>query len=170
MPESDITPKKNQLPDDFEQEDIKSALEIRQTGIDHFANMITDVFGSIIFLLILLGVFAVYGAWNLGFLPGLAPFDPYPFNVLDTLLSVFAVILSIAVLISQNRQRRQEKIRAQVEFEVNVRAEREITKILSMLQEIQRELGISKSDPELEKMKETTDLDQLHRSIDENEK
>ena len=60
-----------------------------------------------------------------------------------------------------------ENIRAQVEFEVNVRAENEITKILEMLHDIQIKLGIDKHDPQLEKMKETTDLDLLHKKVDE---
>ena len=56
------------------------------------------------------------------------------------------------------------------EFEVNVRAETEITKMLEMLHDIQRKLGIYKNDPELEKMKETIDLDELHKKIDESDK
>jgi uncharacterized membrane protein len=72
------------------------------------------------------------------------------------------------VLISQNRQRKIEKIREQVEFEVNIKAETEITKILEMLHDIQKKMGIAKKDPELEEMKETTDIQQLHRHIDPN--
>jgi|GEM_PF-906500 len=148
--------------------EIRSSLEIQQSRLDRTAITITDLFGSLPFLSIILLALIIYLLWNLNFLPVLQPFDPYPFNGLDSVLAIFAVILSICVLISQNRQRRVEKVREQVEFEINIRAETEITKILGMLHEIQKKMGIDKSDPELEKMKEATDLEQLHRHIDRN--
>lgn len=58
-----------------------------------------------------------------------------------------------------------EKVREQLEFEVNVRAETEITKILEMLHDIQRKMGINKSDNELEEMKKELDIDKLHENI-----
>lgn len=83
----------------------------------------------------------------------------------------FAIILSISVLINQNRQGRIEKIRQQVEFEVNVRAESEITKMLQMLDEVHIKLGINTSeDQDLEKMKQQTDLSEIHQTIDEKQK
>jgi uncharacterized membrane protein len=149
-------------------EKISSALEIRQSRLDRAAVAITDFFGSVGFLIFSLLFLLFYLAWNLGWLPLLHPFDPFPFNGLDSVLSIFAIVLSVCVLISQKRQRRIEKVREQVEFEVNIRAETEITKMLEMLHEIQKKMGIDRKDPELEEMKETTDIQQLHRHIDEN--
>jgi len=148
--------------------EIRSSLEIQQSRLDRTAITITNFFGSLSFLSFILLLLFVYILWNLNVLPLLRPFDPYPFTGLDSVLAIFAVILSICVLISQNRQRRVEKVREQVEFEINIRAETEITKILGMLHEIQKRMGIDKSDPELEQMKEATDLEQLHRHIDKN--
>lgn len=71
----------------------------------------------------------------------------------------------MSVLISQNRQRKLEKIREQVEFEVNIRAEKEITKMLEMLHEMQLKMGIRKNDQELEEMKEKLDVNELHEHI-----
>ena len=86
-------------------------------------------------------------------------------------VSIFAIILSVSVLISQNRQGKLDKLRQQVEFEVNVRAETEITKILQMLHEMQKKMGIDSHDSELEQMKENIDLQQIHRQMDDhNEK
>lgn len=106
--------------------------------------------------------------WNLRVVPGLKPFDPSPFPKLDSILSITAIFLSVSVLISQNRQRKLEKIRERVEFEVNVRAENEITKILEMLHEVQLKMGIHKDDQELEEMKEKIDVNQLHEHIKNN--
>ncbi|MGZ3999490.1 MAG: DUF1003 domain-containing protein [Mucilaginibacter sp.] len=149
-------------------QELKSALEIGQSRGDRIMIRIADVLGSLSFLSLCFVIFCLYILYNLNMIPGFQAFDPYPFNGLNTLLTVFAIILTVSVLISQNRQRRQEKVREQVEFEINVRAENEITKVLEMLHEIQQKLGIRKDDPELEEMKETINLDELHKNIDEN--
>jgi uncharacterized membrane protein len=81
-------------------------------------------------------------------------------------VSIFAIILSISVLINQNRQGRIEKIRQQVEFEVNVRAESEVTKILNMLHDIHHDMSLNGQEgKELEKMKKQTDLKEIHKSV-----
>lgn len=133
--------------------------------LDRIALRTADLLGSFWFLAGFLAAILCYLIWNTGLLPGLKPFDRKPFDVLDTVLSVFAIVLSISVLISQRRQRRMEQVREQVEFEVNIRAENEITKILEMLHEIQQQMGISKPDKDLEEMKKELDIDQLHRDI-----
>ena len=110
-------------------------------------------------------VFLVWILWNTAVIPGAHPFDKYPFPVLEMAVSIFAVILSVSVLISQNRIGRMEKTRQKVEFEVNFRAENEITKILHMLHEMQKKMGIHTEDFELEIMKENIDLQVLHQQI-----
>lgn len=94
---------------------------------------------------------------------GIKPMEHYPFGGSALWVSIF---LSVAILISQHRQRRLEKIREEVEFEINVRAESEITKILHMLDAIQQKLLISQPDTELEQMKQNTNLDHLHEQAD----
>jgi uncharacterized membrane protein len=142
---------------------------IKPEKIDRMAIWLTDAFGSLFFLIMAFFTILIYILWNLNYLPGLHPFDRYPFSGLDMVLSIFAIFLSISVLMSQNRQRRLEKIREQLEFEVNVRAEQEITKVLDMLHRIQRKLGIDEYDPELEKMKQDTDVARLHEKISKEE-
>jgi len=160
----DNTEKKQQ------EQELKSALEFEKTLTDSFAVMVTDLLGSIGFLVGYIIMFTVWICWNLHFIPGLKPFDPFPFPILEMLVSIFAIVLSVSVLINQNRQGRIEKIRRQVEFEVNVRAENEITKVLTMLHEIQHKMGLGDTvDKELDDMKEPLDIKQLHQVIDENE-
>lgn len=144
---------------------LGSAIEPATGPSDRVANFISDMLGSLWFLFGCLALIACYVFWNSGYLKSVQPFDPSPFNILDTILSVFAIILSVSVLISQKRQRRLEKIREEVEFEVNIRAEKEITKILTMLQDIQARLGIAKSDQELDEMKKELDIKELHEHI-----
>jgi uncharacterized membrane protein len=145
---------------------IKSVLNIDKTWSDRFALFITNLFGSVLFLNLCILLFSVWIIWNLSLIPSVKAFDKFPFPALNMGVSLFAIILSISVLISQNREGKIEKLRQQVEFEVNVRAEHEITKILQMLHAIKKKMGIDTHDSELEAMKEVTDLQELQRQID----
>jgi uncharacterized membrane protein len=146
--------------------ELKSSLNFTKTFTDKLAVVIINSFGSMIFLLSFILLVIVWICWNTNIIPGLKPFDPFPFSSLEMSVSIFAIILSISVLINQNRQGRIEKIKQQVEFEVNVRAESEVTKILNMLHDIHHDMGQnSQEDKELEKMKEQTDLKEIHKSV-----
>lgn len=147
---------------------FRPSLETRESRGDRIAISIANVLGSLPALFTYAIVILCYLTWNLDLIPGLKPFDPSPFPKLDAILSITAIFLSVSVLISQNRQRKLEKIREHVEFEVNVRAENEITKILEMLHEMQQKMGIRKTDEELEEMKEKLDVNALHEHIRNN--
>ncbi len=104
-------------------------LEERQTRIHKIADAAAAFSGSFSFLL----VHAVwFGAWlliNLGEVPHVEPFDPYPFGLLTMIVSLEAIFLSCMVLISQNRQAAKEKIRSDVEYDANIRAGLEVTQL-----------------------------------------
>ena len=157
-------------PKTTEEQELKSELDIEQGLIDNFGVRVTAVLGSMWFLAGYIIMFTVWICWNLRFLPGLKPFDPFPFPILQMVVTLFAIILSVSVLVNQNRQGRIERIKRRVEFEVNVRAETEITKVLNMLHEIQQKMGLANNvDKELEDMKEPIDIKQLHQAMDDKE-
>jgi len=134
-----------------------------KTSRDTVSEFITKTFGSLAFLLIYLVFVLGWIAWNEHWISGLKSFDRFPYPELEMILSAFAIFLSIMVLISQKRQARLEKIAQKVEFEVNLRSEKEITKVLQMLLKIQEKLGIEHHDPELEKMIKQLDTEKLHQ-------
>jgi len=155
---------------DFAAKELKSLLNFEKTWTDKVAVFIAGLFGSMAFLICCMLFFVIWICWNLNFLPVLKPFDPSPFPILQITVSIFAIILSISVLINQNRQGRIDKISQQVEFEVNVLAESEVTKMLNMLHELHQHLGLhTKEDRELEEMKEPTDISQIHQTLDDRE-
>ena len=57
---------------------------------------------------------------------GIPTFDPYPFGLLTMIVSLEAIFLSCFVLVSQNRQAEKDRVRADIEYEVNIKAELEI--------------------------------------------
>ncbi|RZK44047.1 MAG: DUF1003 domain-containing protein [Hymenobacter sp.] len=147
---------------------LKSILEFNGSWGERTAVLLSKTFGNMKFFCFILLALLVWITWNLNLFPSLKPFDPYPFTMLTMIVSVFSIILSISVLINQNREGKMNSVRQQIEFEVNVHAETEITKVLEMLHDIQKKLGIDMTtDAELEQMKETLDIRQLHQKLSE---
>lgn len=121
--------------------ELKSSLPFTETLTDKLAMLIMNSLGSLMFLLLAVSIFTFWIVWNIGVIHGLKPFDPFPFPTLEMSVSILAIVLSISVLINQNRQNRIEKIRQQVEFEVNVRAEHETILILELFHEMHQKWG-----------------------------
>ncbi len=170
MTQGDEQPGRKQNHTAASDQELKSSLNFTKTRADHIAVLTIEALGSIRFLAGCIIFFVVWITWNLNDIYGLKPFDPFPFPILTMMVSLFAIVLSVSVLINQNRQGRIEKIRQQVEFEINVRAENEITKVLTMLHEIHQKMGLNtQADKELEEMKEPIDINQLQQTLDEKE-
>lgn len=104
---------------------INEEMEIRSTPLERAADVIAEYSGSIQFLALNALWFAVWIGWNT--LPFLPHFDPYPFGFLTMMVSLEAIFLSIFVLVSQNRQAAKDRLRADAEYEVNLKAELEIS-------------------------------------------
>jgi len=90
------------------------------------ADLLTTVAGDIRFAYFCFIWFLIWIVMNTNIIPGLQSFDPFPFGLLTMIVSLLAIFLSLFVLISQNRQTEREKVRNDIEYEVNVKAELEI--------------------------------------------
>ena len=144
-------------------------MEFERKWADVSTRFLTKSFGSVWFLNTNVVFVFVWIILNVGLIPGVRPFDPYPFYLLLMIVAFSASFLAIVVLINQNQQGRMADVRQRIEFEINVRAENEITKILIMLDELHTKLGISKvkTDKELEKMKEKTDITKIKEDVEQ---
>ena len=100
--------------------------EDTRTLIQKAADRIAEFSGSIPFLLIHVGVFAFWIVVNWLHIPGVPQFDPYPFGFLTLAVSLEAIFLSVFVLLSQNRQAAKDRIHADIEYDINLKAELEI--------------------------------------------
>lgn len=115
------------------------------------ADAITRFTGSMLFVYIHLTLYGVWIFWNLGWL-GLKPFDP-SFVVLAMEASVEAIFLSTFVLISQNRMAAQADKRADLDLQVSLLAEHEITRLVVLVQAVAQKLEIPQAqDPELQEL------------------
>ena len=103
---------------------INEELALQSTTVERVADAIAAFSGSITFLLLNAGWFTFWIVWNTT--PALPHFDPYPFGFLTMMVSLEAIFLSIFVLVSQNRQGAKDRLRADAEYEVNLKAELEV--------------------------------------------
>ena len=115
---------------------------------------------------ILLNTFSVFGVVR---------FDPYPFCFLALCISSEAALLSMFVLMSQQRQRRQADQWAHVGLQVGMLSEQETTKMLQMLQSLCNHFGLKKivQDQELKEMVKETSfvavMQELEKALDAND-
>ncbi len=96
-----------------------------QSPFERAADWISWFSGSMAFLLLNAAWFAIWIGLNT--LPlGIEPFDPYPFGLLTMIVSLEAIFLSCFVLLSQSRQAAKDRVRSDIEYEINIKAELEV--------------------------------------------
>ncbi|HEX6478196.1 MAG TPA: DUF1003 domain-containing protein [Ktedonobacteraceae bacterium] len=103
------------------------------------ADMIADFSGSLAFLLLNFAVFVVWILANT-VAPAIRHFDKYPFQFLTMAVSLEAIFLSIFVLISQNRQAAKDRIKADLDYQVNVKTELELSAMAEHISDIEQKL------------------------------
>ena len=96
-------------------------------------------------------------------IPGLRPFDPFPFPLLTTTVSLEAIFLALFVLASQNRLSKQAEKRGHLDLQIDLLAEREMTAVLRLLLDTVRHLKIQTSvtSDQLRDLAKKTDLHAL---------
>jgi uncharacterized membrane protein len=138
---------------------LEAATLAQLTWTDRVAGGITRLAGTTGFALFHV---AWFGAWILvkvGGVPGVPRFDPFPFSLLTLVVSLEAIFLAVFVLISQNRMTRQADRRAHLDLQINLLAEQESTRTVSLLERIADHLGVPRSGvPDAEELAKPTDI------------
>jgi|SRR5271157_1413750 len=99
-------------------------IEEEYTFGEHIADAVATFGGSWTFIIIFAVVLTIYTCINI-VLRGRA-WDPYPFILLNLFLSMLAAIQAPVIMMSQNRQDKKDRLRSELDFDVNRRAESEI--------------------------------------------
>ena len=157
-------------------ENIRSIVEHRKEAIrrrnlqERVADVITKFSGSMWFVYLHILWFAAWIILNAGMVD-LEPFDPFPYGLLTMVVSLEAIFLSTFGLISLNRMSELDKQRAELDLQINLLTERELTHVLVMLDEIRTHIGIEKHDnEELLELQQTTQPVEVLKAIEEQER
>jgi uncharacterized membrane protein len=98
-------------------------LEAVMRAQDRVADKITTFAGSLNFVYLHSVWFGIWVLLNVGILGASLEFDKFPFGLLTMIVSLEAIFLSTFVMVSQNRQAARADVRAQLDFETNLRSE-----------------------------------------------
>jgi CRP/FNR family transcriptional regulator, cyclic AMP receptor protein len=99
-------------------------IEEKETFGERIADTVASFGGSWTFIIAALTALTVYGAISIAM--GQRSWDPYPFILLNLFLSMLAAIQAPVIMMSQNRQDKKDRLRSELDFDVNRRAESEI--------------------------------------------
>ncbi|MGI8508716.1 MAG: DUF1003 domain-containing protein [Gemmatimonadaceae bacterium] len=133
---------------------------------ERIADVVTTFAGSMRFVYLHL---AIFGAWitvNLGRVPGVPKFDP-SFVILAMFASVEAIFLSTFVLITQNRMSELAGTRADLDLQISLLSEHELTRVVRLVAAIGNRLGLEEArDPELDELGRDVDPEAVLKQIE----
>src|SRR6476619_6260149 len=146
---------------------IKAQHSANRSGMEILADRLIGVASGSGFLIVHAVLFVIWIFWNSAPV-GLPRFDPYPYGMLTTIVSLEAIFLSIFVLMTQGRESRIGELREELTLQVNLRMEEEVTKTLHLVAGLYSRLNVKLADdPELKAMLEPLDPKKIERDLTE---
>jgi CRP/FNR family cyclic AMP-dependent transcriptional regulator len=118
---------------------VNELIEEEETFAEKTADSMVQIAGSWTFIIVFLAVSALYAIANL--VLGHNAWDPYPFILLNLMLSMLAAIQAPVILMSQNRQDMKDRVRGELDFAVNRRAESEIQGLAQKLNSLDEKMS-----------------------------
>ena len=120
--------------------DVAASFDKERTFGERLADRIAAFGGSWTFIMIFLACVLIWMSVNtvLIYSWGSAPFDPYPFILLNLFLSLVAAIQAPIIMMSQNRQAARDRVQASHDYEVNLKAEIEIMALHEKMDELRQ--------------------------------
>jgi uncharacterized membrane protein len=146
----------------------EEALEQRSSS-ERLADAVGGFAGSLPFIAVHLVFLLGWLLVNDGEIPWARPFDPYPFSLLGVIVAVEAVILSSFILMRQNRMMRRGERRDHLNLQVDLLAEKEITKVLQMVRAICGHMGLQDimADTEIRDLSQNTSIESLSQTLED---
>jgi uncharacterized membrane protein len=141
----------------------------RRSSPERFADGVGGFAGSLPFVVIHLVLVIAWLLVNSGRILRVRPFDPYPFSLLGVIVAVEAVILSSFILMRQNRMMRRGERRDHLNLQVDLLAEKEITKLLQMVRAICGHMGLQNimEDREIRELSQNTSIESLSQTLND---
>jgi uncharacterized membrane protein len=112
---------------------LKARLAAKRSRLETIADRLTRIASSGYVLALHVVWFGGWILWNTGRIPGVEPFDPFPFGLLTMIVSLEAIFLSIFVLMAQQRESSIAELREEITLQVLMRSEEEVTKTLQLV-------------------------------------
>jgi len=138
---------------------FRTTAKAQRTRAERIADGLAEFFGSIPFIMLHVIWFGGWVVLNTNLIPGVEPFDPFPFGLLTMVVSLEAIFLSAFVLLSQNRSAETADLRAELELQVDIILEEKTTALVRMLRALANKLDLPEAvDPDLLELAQPLDL------------
>ncbi len=141
-----------------------------RSGQERVADAITRFTGTMRFVYIHL---ALFGGWiliNFGVIPGISPFDN-SFVIMASVASVEAIFLSTFVLISQNRMATLADTRADLDLQMGLLAEHEITRLITLVTAMAEQMNVAAAhNPELAELSQDVAPEKVMQKMEAHER
>jgi uncharacterized membrane protein len=131
--------------------EVRAAEQARATLQDRLADGLTRFSGNMWFVYVHIAWFGWWIAQNEGWV-GHTRFDPFPFGLLTLIVSLEAIFLATFVLISQNRAAVVANMRADLDLQIDLLAEYEVTQLLRLLRAVSQKVGVEQGTQELDEL------------------
>jgi uncharacterized membrane protein len=142
---------------------------LERSRSERLADAVGVFAGGPLFVVLHLVLLVTWLLINSGRIPSLRPFDPYPFSLLGVIVAVEAVILSSFILMRQNRMMRRGERRDHLNLQVDLLAEKEITKLLQMVRAICGHMGLQNimADKEIRDLSQNTSIESISQTLED---
>ena len=145
---------------------VREQLKDRTKFSDRIADSVGSFAGSMWFVYVHAILFLGWFVINLGWIGFIPPFERFPFVTLTMIASLEAIFLSTFVLITQNRMAAIDDKRSELDLQINLLAEHEVTRLISMVEDIRHHLGIATvSTQEIEELKVDVNPEEVWQQI-----
>jgi uncharacterized membrane protein len=146
----------------------EEALERRSVS-ERLVDTVGAFVGSLTFVVLHLALVAAWVVVNTGRIPGVKPFDPWPFSLLGVMVAVEAVVLSSFIIMRQNRMMRRGEQRDHLNLQIDLLAEKEITALLQMVRALCAHMGLQNiaADKDFRELSQNTSIESLNQKLEE---
>ena len=121
----------------FVSKNLNTEFDRLETFSIKVAEFISEFAGNVWFVYFHVAWFTLWMWMNTGHeLFGVSNFDPYPFGFLTMVVSLEAIFLSTFILIAQNLQSRRSELRAELDYQVNLKTEKDVAEVLALLNDV----------------------------------
>lgn len=151
---------------------IKTMLQLRQQAEEskgfHYvlANRATQFMGSFLFVVLQVALISIWVGVNSRWGPENWKFDPYPFVLLSTVMAVQAILIAIFILMNQNHMKDLAQKSEDLDVQINLLTEHEVTQVMKMVEKIYTHLNIKEKTQDLSELRKETSPEKVLQVIE----
>lgn len=146
--------------------EVRAREEQRKTRYDRIADAVTRFAGNLWWIGVHVLMFAAWFVVNAGWVPHVRPFDPYPFALLSTITCVEGIFLASFILVSANRAQRLADRRAELNLQIALLTEHELTHVVHLVDALAKRFGVERPDEaSMADIKKAVDPEQVVEEI-----